>query len=138
MRVSDRGCGITLKSEGDEYPTGGWFPEIPVSELRPAFNEAMRIAVAHYTDCVAKAEVELTPARIMEVSFPVVLSAMAARWAQSRVLSFEIADLRADRARHRCWNYCQTKFGAGHRRYAAALMNMNLQQLDEYERLYRG
>jgi hypothetical protein len=98
----------------------------------------MRIAVAHYTECVAEAEVELTPSQIMEVSFPVVLSTMAARWGQSRVLSFEIADLHADSARHRCWNYCRMKFGAGHRRYAAALMNMNLQQFDEYERQYRG
>ena len=96
----------------------------------------MRIAVAHYTECVAKAGADLTPVQIMEVSFPVVLSTMASRWGQSRRLSFEIADLHADRARHRCWNYCEMKFGANHRPYAAALMDMSLEQFEEYERRY--
>jgi hypothetical protein len=51
-----------------------------------------------------------------------------------------MADTTADgyHARHRCWNYCQKKFGASHRQYAAALMDMNLQQFDEYERHHRG
>ena len=98
----------------------------------------MLIAVAHYTECAVKKDAELTPMQIMEVAFPVVLSTMAARWSQSRRLSFEIADLHADRARHCCWNYCQKKFGASHRHHAAALMEMNLQQLEEYERHYCG
>ena len=98
----------------------------------------MHVAIVHYTDCVAKAHVELTPAQIMEVSFRVVLSAIAVRWALSRRLTFQIADLHATRARDRCWIYCEMNFGAHYAQYAAALMEMSLERFRIYVREYRG
>ena len=138
VRAIETGCGISLKSRGDASPTGGWFPEARIAELHSSLNQAMHVAVAHYTDCVAKAHVELTAAQIMEVSFRVVLPTIAVRWALSRRLTFEIADLHATRARDRCWNYCEMKFGAHYAQYAAALMDMSLERFRIYEREYRG
>jgi hypothetical protein len=138
VRANETGCGISHKRQGGAYPTGGWFPEVRIAELRSSFNQAMHVAVAYYTECVAKAGVKLTPAQIMEVSFRVVVSALAARWALLRRLYFEIADLRTARAEHSCWIYCEMKFGAHYVHYAGALMDMSLEQFRQYERKYRG
>ena len=138
VRANQAGCGISLKSQGDVYPTGGWFPEVRTADLRSAINQAMDIAVVCYTECVAKASFEFTPSQILEVSFRVVLSTISARWALSRQLSFEIADLRATRAIDCCCIYCEMKFGANYIQSVAALMDMSLEELTAYERTYYG
>jgi hypothetical protein len=138
IRAGERGCGISLKDHG-----GALFQDIEIAELRSRLNEAMHLAVSHYTECLAKAGVELTRAQIMEVSFRVVLYILIHRDIDRRasnlprLLSIESADLRSAAARSRCWIYCESKFPAQYELPAAALAEMTLDQFKQYEHDHR-
>jgi hypothetical protein len=50
IQECESGCAICLEGR-----CGAVFPELRISDLRSAFNEAMHVAVAHYTECAARA-----------------------------------------------------------------------------------
>jgi len=138
IRTGTQGCGISLKEHG-----GALFPEIESSELRSKFNKAMHVAVAHYTDCIAKARIELEHSLLVEVSFRVVLYSLhrhhVSRRAahERRCLSIERADLHGSAAKDLCWIYCESQFPGDYARYAAALAEMSIEQFRHYERSLR-
>jgi hypothetical protein len=134
LRVGAERCGVSLKDHG-----GALFQDIQIAELRSRINEAMHVAVAHYSECIARAGVELTRVQIMEVSFRVAIYILAHydmdRQAsqQPRNLSIEIADLRSAAAKTRCWIYCKSMFPSDYQPRPAALVEMSLDQFREYE-----
>jgi hypothetical protein len=134
IQESDSGCAICLEGR-----SGAFFPELRISELRSAFNKAMHVAVARYTECAARAGVEFTPSQILEVSFRVVAYCLRHGEARRqsnppRALTIDSADLHGAAARTLCWFYCDSTFGADYMRYAAALMDMSVDEFRQYDR----
>ena len=134
IREGGPGCGISLKDHG-----GALFHDIEIAELRSRLNDAMHIAVAHYTECIARASVEFTPSQIMEVSYRVVNNILIHRDIdrraahQPRLLRIEGTDLRTAVARNLCWIYCESTFPDDYAIRAAALAEMSLDQFRQYE-----
>jgi hypothetical protein len=134
IQESASGCAICLEGR-----SGAFFPELRSSELRSAFNEAMHVAVVRYTASAASAGVEFTSSQILEVSFRVVAYCLrhrdaARRSRPPRRLTFDSADLHGAAARTLCWFYCDLMFGADCVRYAAALMEMSVDEFTQYDR----
>jgi hypothetical protein len=131
-------CGVSLKDHG-----GGLFQDIDIAELRSKLNEAIHIAVAHYTECTARAGVEFTRSQIMEVSFRVVIYILIHRDIERRVshqprlLCIENADLRSAVAKYLCWIYCESTFPSDYALRAAALAEMSVDQFRQYEHDHR-
>ena len=138
IRAGEAGCGISLKDHG-----GALFQDIEIAELRSRLNDAMHLAVAHYTECIARAGVEFTSRQTMEVSYRVVQYILIHRDIDRRaahlprLLRMESADLRSVAAKNLCWVYCEFTFPDDYAIRAAALAELSLDQFRQYERDHR-
>src|ERR1700761_2149815 len=68
ISVDKTDCGVSLQDHG-----GALFQDIEIAELRARLNEAIHVAVEHYTGCMARAGVEFSRSQIMEVAYRVVI-----------------------------------------------------------------
>lgn len=145
FRTSEIGCGISLRNRNDSVLHGGaLFEDVAPEELRSRFNEAMQMAVEHYTSCAGQAGVKFTPLEIMEISFRVVLYVLFHRYIDSRASgvetldwSFKPADLVGGVANSLCWVYCETIFPTDYARCTAGLTGMSLDAFKQYEKAHR-
>jgi hypothetical protein len=134
IRVGKTDCGVSLKNHG-----GALFQDIEIAELRSRLNEAIHFAVAHYTECTARAGVEFPRSQIMEVSYRIVIYILVHRDIerraahQPRLLYIENADLRSAVAKYLCWIYCESTFPSDYALFAVALSEMSLDQFRQYE-----
>jgi len=134
VRAGKPGCGISLREHG-----GAIFQDIGAAQLRSKVNEAIQVAVGHFTECAARAGVEFTPSQILELSYRVVLTVLHRRdrerleSGQPRSLSLGSADLCSALAKNVCWIYCETKFPTDYARHVAALGGMSVDEFRQYE-----
>lgn len=139
IRVRKQRCGTSLKEANGTLHIGALFEDIESAELRSKVNEAMHVAVAHYTEALARAGAELTPWQIMVLSFRVVIYILfrkdMARQAsnQPRSLAIQRADLRNAAAKNLCWVYCESTFPTDYARRVAALTETSLDEFKKYE-----
>jgi hypothetical protein len=145
LRTSEIGCGISLRNRDDSaFHAGALFEGVGPQELRARFNEAMQMAVEHYTRSAGQAGVEFTPLEIKEISFRVVLYVLIHRHIDSRAngvettdWSFKTTDLVGGAADSLCWVYCETMFSADYARRTAGLTGMSLDAFKQYEKARR-
>lgn len=131
-------CGVSLQDHG-----GALFQDIEIAELRSRLNEAIHVAVEHYTGCMARAGVEFSRSQIMEVAYRVVIYILIHRDIerrashQPRLLGIENADLRSAVAKCLCWIYCESRFPSDYALRTAALAELSRDQFAQYKQDYR-
>ncbi len=117
------------------------FGKLAPDTLRERLNEAMQLAVAHYTRTVERRQVELEARHIEGASLQVVLHHLFVynSWRltterhKEHPLRLEQEDLTHPQSHDECWFYCEKVLGADYARHAAALTGMSLEEFARYQ-----